>query len=112
MSEQTKTVEIAVAEDPIEWATSLVVELTLQPSEFTTFYGTFGRGQEHKNRYVIIHAPDEGAARLWMVNQFAQKWCTTYPQELYDEAVAPYNYELLVEVTVDANGQPITGESK
>lgn len=96
--------DLIVVDDPIEWATTLIVELALQPSAFTTYYGTFGRGHEHKDEYVIIHASAEMAARLWMVSQFGQKWCTTYPQERYDEAVKPWNYTLLTEVTVDDNG--------
>jgi len=42
---------------------------------------TFGFGQKHQNHYIGIHAQDEAACRIKMMNLFGKEWCAQYPDK-------------------------------
>lgn len=43
---------------------------------------TFGSGQKYANRYVVIHAYDEEAARIQMQAHFGNKWSMIYTSDI------------------------------
>jgi hypothetical protein len=49
----------------------------------TTFYGTFGTGQEYAGCYIEIHAQDMHCARTFMIKAHGQRWSSVYTAEQF-----------------------------
>ena len=61
-------------------------------------YMTFGQGHTHKlngktvdkDTVLVIEAESENAARKWFVENFNDKFCSTYPRERWNAQIASY----------------------
>jgi len=67
------------------------------------YYFTFGFGQEHVGKYVIINATSEDLARKRMFDKYGPKWAFCYNKEGWFKPdgisqAEEYGYELLEEI--------------
>lgn len=69
---------------------------------FKRFYFTFGSGQLHEGKYVVVHALEEARAREAMINAYGAKWSMVYTYEQWNEGgtsqAETYGYTLLQEI--------------
>lgn len=49
------------------------------------YYCTFGSGQPHAGKYILVKAQSMAQARAHMFANYGQKWCACYSQEEWDE---------------------------
>ena len=76
----------------------------MEGKKLINVYITFGSDQKHDGCYVLIHAPNEIAARVSMVERYGTKWAFLYNETEWNKPSTQVylgSYRMLEEWTVD-----------
>lgn len=66
--------------DALEMGEPIIETVTIKALPIHTFYLTFGSGQLHEGKYVIIRSHDKDVARKRAFEMFDRKWSRLYEE--------------------------------